>query len=112
MRVLLRLSQHTTGHRRSGRRPPGETGALEGEGLDPATSSRRALASRTVPPTAILYGKPGCHLCDLAEAILERLARSGEVDWSKQNIEADPALFARYRYEIPVIMLEDGSELA
>jgi hypothetical protein len=64
-----------------------------------------------VRPTAILYGKPGCHLCDLAEAILDRLAQNGEVEWTKQDIEADSALFERYRYEIPVIKLEDGTEL-
>jgi hypothetical protein len=64
-----------------------------------------------VPPSAILYGKPGCHLCDLAEAILDRLARTGEVRWAKRNIEADPVVFERYRDEIPVIKLEDGTEL-
>jgi hypothetical protein len=64
-----------------------------------------------VQPTATLFSKAGCHLCDLAEAMLTQLARTREVEWTKLDIESDPELLARYRYEIPVIRLEDGTEL-
>lgn len=60
--------------------------------------------------TAILYGKPDCHLCDEAAAILDSLAGEG-LRWRKVDIEGDPTLFARYRYAIPVIEIEGGPSL-
>ena len=53
----------------------------------------------------ILYGRPGCHLCDDARAMLERAGATFE----ERNIEADDALFRRYLERIPVIAI-DGVE--
>ncbi len=64
-----------------------------------------------MPPRAVLYSKSDCHLCDLAQEILERLAREGEVSWTRVDIWTDAALLDRYRYEIPVIELADGTLL-
>ena len=59
-----------------------------------------------------LYSKPGCHLCDDARDKIERLrARGFELDLEEQDITADPALFERYRYTIPVVELPDGRSL-
>ena len=53
----------------------------------------------------VLYGKPGCHLCDDARAVLERVgAVFAEVD-----ITTDDALHAAYLERIPVVTL-DGEE--
>ena len=53
----------------------------------------------------VLYGKPGCHLCDDARVVLERIgAPFAEVD-----ITSDDALHAAYLERIPVITL-DGEE--
>ncbi len=54
----------------------------------------------------ILYGRQGCHLCDDARAVLERIGHPFE----EVDIEADDALLARYLERIPVIAL-DGAEL-
>jgi glutaredoxin len=54
----------------------------------------------------VLYGRPGCHLCDDARAVLERIGHPFE----EVDIEADDALLARYLERIPVIAL-DGTEL-
>ena len=59
----------------------------------------------------ILYTKPGCHLCDDAHELLLEL---GEETGSKLRIEEinileDPALYARYRYAIPVITVDPDS---
>jgi glutaredoxin len=54
----------------------------------------------------ILYGRPGCHLCDDARAALERVGHPFE----EVDIEADDALLARYMERIPVVAL-DGTEL-
>ena len=54
-----------------------------------------------------LIGKPGCHLCDDAEAVVaEVLSEFGDaVSLTKQNILDDDALFARYSEEIPVLLI-------
>ena len=53
----------------------------------------------------LLLGKPGCHLCDDARAVLERVgAAFAEVD-----ITTDDALHAAYLERIPVVVL-DGVE--
>jgi glutaredoxin len=55
----------------------------------------------------VLYGRPGCHLCDDARAALERIGYPFE----EVDIEADDELLARYLERIPVIAL-DGVELS
>ena len=58
-----------------------------------------------------LYGRPGCHLCDDARAVLERLRASTPFALEEIDITADDALHARYLERIPVIAL-DGRELS
>lgn len=53
-----------------------------------------------------LYGRPGCHLCDEARVVLERVGEP----FDEVDITADDALHARYLERIPVIVL-DGEEL-
>jgi glutaredoxin len=53
----------------------------------------------------VLYGRPGCHLCDDARAMLERAG----VAYDERNIEADGELLRRYLERIPVIAI-DGEE--
>jgi glutaredoxin len=62
-------------------------------------------------PTVVLFSKPDCHLCEQAEDILNALSRELPFRWRRVNIESDPALFARYRFEIPVIAVDGGPEL-
>ena len=64
-------------------------------------------------PDLILYGRPGCHLCEDAHVILEALlARRAETGLSvpfvvDRNIEDDEAWHRRYLVTIPVIVLGD-----
>ena len=58
-----------------------------------------------------LYSKPGCHLCEEARELLDDLALEYEFTIDEVNIEEHAALFAEYRYEIPVVMA-NGVELA
>ena len=53
-----------------------------------------------------LYGRPGCHLCDDARAVLERVGAA----YDEVNIDEDDDLFKRYLERIPVVTL-DGEEL-
>ena len=60
--------------------------------------------------TVTLYSRPGCHLCDEARTILERMRERTPFEVDEINIEADDALHARYLERIPVVAL-DGEEL-
>ena len=60
--------------------------------------------------TVTLYGRPGCHLCDDARAVLERMRRDRPFTLRDVDIESDPELHARYLERIPVVAL-DGEEL-
>lgn len=58
-----------------------------------------------------LYGKKGCHLCEVAREILLELQEEAPFELREVDISADPALYARYRWDIPVIAV-DGEEWA
>jgi glutaredoxin len=57
-----------------------------------------------------LYGRPGCHLCDDALAVLERVRANAPFDLRTVNIEDDDALLRAYLERIPVVSL-DGEEV-
>ena len=57
--------------------------------------------------TVTLIGKPGCHLCDDARAVVDEvLAAFPAVRMLEQSILDDPALHERYWDEIPVVLLD------
>jgi glutaredoxin len=58
--------------------------------------------------TVTLYTRPGCHLCDEAQALLRRAARGLDVTVAEVNIDEDPALRARYGERVPVLATETG----
>jgi glutaredoxin len=60
--------------------------------------------------TVVLYGRPGCHLCDDARAVLLRLQAERPFHLEERNIEEDDALFRRHLERIPVVTL-DGEEV-
>jgi glutaredoxin len=53
-----------------------------------------------------LYGKPGCHLCDDARAIVEKVCAELGVDWTEIDITQDPKLFEEYGEQIPVTFVD------
>jgi glutaredoxin len=61
--------------------------------------------------TLTLYSKPGCHLCDDLRTTLEELAAEYPFALDEIDITTDAALFARYRFDIPVLV-RDGREVA
>lgn len=59
--------------------------------------------------SVIVYGRPGCCLCDDALAMLERLRERVPFSLEERNIESDDALHAAYLERIPVVCI-DGRE--
>ena len=59
----------------------------------------------------VIYGRPGCCLCEKAEQIAAHLRREFVFTLSVADITDDAELLARYRELIPVVTL-DGVEIA
>jgi hypothetical protein len=55
-----------------------------------------------------LYTKPGCWLCDAAEAMLNGLVGRYPIEIDRLDISADDDLYELYRFDIPVIEFPDG----
>lgn len=62
---------------------------------------------RTVRVT--LVGRTGCHLCDLARESVAAVTGELGVDFEEIDIDAHPALLARWADKIPVTLV-DGVE--
>lgn len=62
-------------------------------------------------PELTLYGTPGCHLCDVAEAMLAPLSGARGIRVAYIDIALDDALVARYGELIPVLCNAAGDEL-
>lgn len=62
--------------------------------------------------TVRFYTKPGCHLCEQAEELLESLAAECPLDLEVVDITTDMDIFDRYRYEIPVVAVEGGGTVS
>ncbi len=58
----------------------------------------------------ILYGKPGCHLCEDARVAVLAATERRDVELREVDVSLDPVLERRYGLRIPVLEL-DGEEL-
>lgn len=56
-----------------------------------------------------LLGKPGCHLCDEARAVVARVTAELGESFEEISILDDPALQERYWEQIPVTLV-DGKQ--
>ena len=57
-----------------------------------------------------LLGRPGCHLCDDARAVIERVAADLGVSWEERDITASPDDMREYWDKIPVTLV-DGVQI-
>lgn len=58
----------------------------------------------------VLIGKPDCHLCDDARAIVARVCDELGVEWAELSILEDPQLANKYFESIPVLVV-DGQQV-
>jgi len=57
----------------------------------------------------VIYSRPGCHLCDEAKAAILSAGCSDQFVLEEIDIESDGELLRKYKYDIPVILI-DGIE--
>ncbi len=57
----------------------------------------------------VVYGRPGCHLCEQALIVIGRVRARTEFELREVDIEQDDLLFKRYLERIPVVEI-DGAE--
>ncbi len=57
----------------------------------------------------LLYSKPGCHLCEDARAIIERVCAEVGTSYDEVDITTSAALMAEYGEQIPVTVV-DGAQ--
>ena len=64
----------------------------------------------TAPPGAAprvtLLSRPGCHLCEQARAVIERVTAELGVGWDERDIDASPADRAAYSDMVPVTFVD------
>ena len=54
----------------------------------------------------ILYSRPGCHLCDDARLVIERVCTALGEAYDEVSIDDDPQLQERFGEEIPVTFVD------
>ena len=54
----------------------------------------------------VLYGRPGCHLCEVAREVVARVCAEEGEEFVEVDIDDDPALQDRYGEEIPVTLVD------
>ena len=64
---------------------------------------------RCGPHRVTLLGKPGCHLCEDARAVVAQVAEELGVPWEERDISGDEALMREYGERLPVTLI-DGVE--
>lgn len=56
-----------------------------------------------------MYGKPGCHLCDVARDVIAEVCAELGVGWDEVDITTDDELYRRFWEQIPVTYV-DGTQ--
>lgn len=63
--------------------------------------------------TVTIIGKPDCHLCEVAQGVVERVvadlpdAVADQITIDERSIVDDPALYATWWEKIPVVLVDD-----
>jgi len=54
----------------------------------------------------VLYSRPGCHLCDDAREVVEKVTADLGEPYEERDITTDPELLLRYLESIPVVEVD------
>jgi glutaredoxin len=56
-------------------------------------------------PLVTLYTRVGCHLCDVAKAVLDEVRRGRPFELTMIDVDSAPELAERYGHEVPVVLI-------
>jgi glutaredoxin len=57
-------------------------------------------------PRITFYSRPGCHLCDEARLVVERVCADLGESYAEVSIDEDPELRERFTDEVPVTFVD------
>ena len=57
-------------------------------------------------PRVTFYSRPGCHLCDEARLVVERVCADLGESYAEVSIDDDPELQQRFTDEVPVTFVD------
>ena len=60
----------------------------------------------TIPPRIVLYTRPGCHLCEAAREVVEKVSVDLGEPYVERDITLDPHQFTSYVESIPVVEVD------
>lgn len=63
----------------------------------------------STPFEVTFFTKAGCHLCEEARDMLEDIAALTTYILTEIDIRSNPVIFEKYRYRIPVILINNES---
>ncbi len=66
---------------------------------------------RQLRMTVVVYSRPGCHLCDEAVSVLEKLRCQFAFGVDVRDVDVDPAIWRKYGFAIPVVIFPNGAIL-
>ena len=64
------------------------------------------MTSSEAHPDLLLLTRPGCHLCEAARTVLDRIQSDLGISWREQSIDTDADLTSRFGEEIPVLLID------
>jgi len=65
------------------------------------------VGEKTTHPQVTFYTKAGCHLCEEARDLLDDIAAQTLYDLTEIDIRSNLEIFEKYRYRIPVIIIDE-----
>ncbi len=80
--------------------------ATEQSPQSPRPAQARPSSPRTESHVVTLIRKPGCHLCDDAQAVVEKVCAGLGVAWEAKDITEDRRLHDAYWEQIPVVLID------
>jgi glutaredoxin len=60
----------------------------------------------TILPRIVLYTRPGCHLCEAAREVVEKVSADLGEPYVERDITLDPRLLSIYVESIPVVEVD------
>ena len=69
------------------------------------------MSARDRHARVLLYGRSGCHLCDVAEEVVSLVCSELGERFDEVDIDSSPDLVSRYGDLVPVVVV-DGVQIA